>query len=101
MDEFGEDPALMKSSVPIWKWVFVVSLGLLFFSCGETEQHVEEEGAHVWDGREPEVYICTGSSSYAYHDHYCQGLKQCRHEVNLVQMDEALRIGRKPCGYCY
>jgi hypothetical protein len=50
---------------------------------------------------EEKVLICVSPNSYAYHSHYCQGLKRYTHEVKEVTIDEAKRMGRKPCKYCY
>lgn len=48
------------------------------------------------------VLICLGSTAYAYHNHYCQGLKRCEGEVKEVTIHEAKSNNRgKPCGYCY
>jgi hypothetical protein len=47
------------------------------------------------------VLVCLGSSSYAYHKGYCQGLKKCRASIETVSVKEAEKMGRKPCGYCY
>jgi hypothetical protein len=55
------------------------------------------ENFHLSD----EVLICDSKSAYAYHSHYCQGLKRCKAEVIKMTKEEAIRIGRKPCGYCY
>lgn len=52
-------------------------------------------------GQQKSVLVCLGKSSYAYHDHYCQGLKQCKASVEEVTIEEAVKLNRKPCGYCY
>lgn len=49
------------------------------------------------------VYICTGGSSYAYHNtEYCMGLKNCRHKIIKVSLDDAVKkYNRKACHYCF
>lgn len=51
--------------------------------------------------QEKKVIICTGSSSYAYHSHYCRGLNECRASIETITVTEAESLHRKPCGYCY
>lgn len=47
------------------------------------------------------VYICTGSSSVAYHSHpNCKGLRNCKASVKKVTMAEAERMNRRPCKIC-
>lgn len=47
------------------------------------------------------VLICKGSRSYAYHDHYCDGLNRCRADIEKVSLSKARSLGRTPCQYCY
>lgn len=48
------------------------------------------------------VYVCTGSYSKCYHKtSECEGLKYCSKEIKKVTLDEALKMNRKPCKYCY
>ena len=51
--------------------------------------------------KESYVLICVSPTAYAYHDHYCRGLKACTHEVKKITITRAVDIGRRPCGYCY
>lgn len=47
------------------------------------------------------VYICTGSSSYAYHaNKNCSGLNNCKGEIKAVTIAEAEQQHRKPCKKC-
>lgn len=50
---------------------------------------------------EDNVLICISASAYAYHTHYCSGLKRCTHEVAEVTVDEAKSKGYKACNICY
>ncbi|WP_419555721.1 DUF5763 domain-containing protein [Pollutibacter soli] len=47
------------------------------------------------------VLICKSTGAYAYHSHNCQGLRQCRATIEKVTIEEAKRLRRKACGYCY
>jgi len=47
------------------------------------------------------VLICMGKSSYAYHARVCQGLKKCSVDPRKVTLEEAKKMKRKACGYCY
>lgn len=47
------------------------------------------------------VKICLSGSSYAYHAYVCQGLRKCKVSVKEVSLQEAKKMGRKACGYCY
>lgn len=69
------------------KLTLIVSLLLVFVTSG-----FSQSGS---------VLVCLGSSSYAYHKGYCQGLKKCRASVETISLKEAEKMGRTPCGYCY
>lgn len=48
------------------------------------------------------VYICTGPYAKAYHNtDECRGILSCKAEIKLITLDEAQKMGRTPCGYCY
>lgn len=48
------------------------------------------------------VYICTGSSAYAYHcNRNCSGLRKCTGDIKRVTIEIAKSKGRKPCKRCY
>lgn len=47
------------------------------------------------------IYICTGSSAYAYHrDSTCVGLTQCKGEIKQVGYYDIFRTRHK-CRFCY
>lgn len=47
------------------------------------------------------VYICTGSTAYAYHaNKNCSGLSNCKGEIKAVTLSEAEQQNRKPCKKC-
>jgi hypothetical protein len=47
------------------------------------------------------VFICKSKSAYAYHAYECRGLARCTHQILKVSKAEAIKMGYKPCGYCY
>lgn len=47
------------------------------------------------------VYICTGNSSKKYHaDSKCRGLGGCKGSIKAISKEEAIKMGRTPCGIC-
>lgn len=48
------------------------------------------------------VYICTGSSSVAYHKTSdCSGLRNCKGTVKKITLQEAQKLNRRACKICY
>lgn len=48
------------------------------------------------------VYICTGPYASTYHSHDdCKGLNKCSARVKKVTLEEAEKMGRRPCRICY
>lgn len=51
---------------------------------------------------EVKVYICQGSWSECYHKTKdCEGLERCTTNLREITLEEAKKMGRRPCGYCY
>ena len=51
----------------------------------------------VWICSNKTVYICTGSSFYAYHvNKICLGLSNCQGEIKSVTISETQQKNRKP-----
>lgn len=49
----------------------------------------------------PKVYICQGSKSACYHSNpNCSGLRRCSTELKAITLDEAKKMGRRPCKVC-
>lgn len=47
------------------------------------------------------VYICTGNSSKKYHaNSKCRGLGGCKGSIKAISKEEAIKMGRTPCGIC-
>jgi len=52
---------------------------------------------------ETKVYICYSPSAYVYHSTLkCSGIRNCRHEIYEVTLDEAInKYGSRACKLCY
>ena len=47
------------------------------------------------------VYICTGGKSECYHSNKnCKGLSRCSKEIKEISLDDAKKMGRRPCKMC-
>lgn len=76
-------------------FLFALSTILSTQTCvGETSS--EDEG-------DTKVWICTGSSAYAYHSRSnCSGLSNCKGSIKQVKLDEAVKkYHRRPCKKCW
>lgn len=68
------------------KALFLLSLSILFSTCNPDKN----------------VYVCTGSSSVAYHKtKTCKGLRNCGSEIKSITPKEAKEMNRRPCKICY
>lgn len=48
------------------------------------------------------VFICTGRYAKAYHKNSeCRGILSCKSDIKELSKDEAIKMSRTPCGYCY
>ena len=46
------------------------------------------------------VFICTGPNAEAYHfSRNCRGLSNCKHTVKEVAKGDAIKLGRRICGW--
>ena len=68
------------------KILLLVGIMFIFYSCNNQDK----------------VYICNGRYSKSYHKHPdCEGLRRCSTELEKITKQQAIDMGRKPCGYCY
>jgi hypothetical protein len=77
---------------------------LLLLRCttkGNDPNALKTKNNEVLNIQDSIVLVCKGPRSYAYHDHFCQGLKKCSVQIEKMSIDEAKRLDRIPCGYCY
>ena len=81
-------------------YLWVAALPMFAFS-GNNSAEVGLSGNELLLPQESPVMICKVPNAYAYHRHYCTGLKRCNYSVDTVSVSEAIRKGYKPCGYCY
>ena len=47
------------------------------------------------------VLICRSNTAYAYHLYECRGLARCAHKIIKVTLEQAKKMGYKPCKICY
>ena len=53
-------------------------------------------------GDSTNVYICTGPKSECYHKtSSCKGLNRCTGDIRRITLEEAVKMGRRPCKICY
>ena len=70
-------------------WLILFILSLLIFSCSQEKEHSND------------VMICDSPDAYAYHNRHCQGLSSCDAQIIKVSVEEAIKMERRKCGYCY
>lgn len=62
-------------------------------------------GAAFLSFSEPQhdVWICSGKYSKRYHatEDGCKGMRACKGDKFKVTLQQALEMGRTPCGFCY
>ena len=47
------------------------------------------------------VYVVMSNTAHAYHlNKYCKGLKNATHPIKQVTLEEAQKMGRRPCKLC-
>ena len=76
----------------------IISILVLLFvsqSVLPHEGNADQNDVYVW--------ICTGSSAYAYHSHQnCSGLNRCSAEIKMVTLHDAIvKWRRDKCKKCY
>ena len=50
----------------------------------------------------PRVYICLGGMSECFHKTpNCKGLERCSTDIKAISLDEAKKMGRRSCKWCY
>lgn len=48
------------------------------------------------------AYICTGPQSKRFHKTpHCKGLQSCSKQIKEVTVEQARKLGRTPCKWCY
>lgn len=90
-------------------FILVVLMGVISMAPSDSKSFVNDantccacEDCCEDDNVESSVYICTGQYAKAYHkSRNCRGLGNCRGDIKQVSIEEAKRMGRTPCGYCY
>lgn len=48
------------------------------------------------------VYVCNSNTSIAYHHNFnCRGLQKCTHQIIIVTVENAQKMGKRQCKLCY
>lgn len=77
------------------KHVLIVLISLFLFAFSTA-------GTLPYAGEQSKVIVVMSSGSYAYHKtRNCSAVKKAKHPVKEVTLDEAKKMGRKPCKICY
>ena len=71
------------------RWLILFLLPLFFSSCSQEKNESNK------------VLICDSPDAYAFHDHHCQGLSSCDSQIMNVSVEEAIKMKRRACGFCY
>lgn len=57
--------------------------------------------AYASNASKEKVFICTGGSSQCYHkSETCKGLCNCRASIKEITLEDAEKMGRRPCKMC-
>jgi hypothetical protein len=91
------------------KFTFSISLIIILFSCSSNKNEGHNNDFDNINSRikPPQinsnsiVIICHGEDAFAYHDHVCRGLRNCEASTEEVSVNEAVEMGRRPCGFCF
>jgi len=74
---------------------------LILFINLSCSQEKNESNANSESDSPNIVILCKSDNAYAYHNSKCLGLSKCDAEIEEVTQEEAIKNGRKPCGFCY
>ena len=71
------------------RWFILFLFPLFFSSCSQEKDKTNT------------VLICDSPDAYAYHKDHCHGLSSCDSQIINVSVEEAIKMERRECGYCY
>ena len=91
------------------KFTFSISLIIILFSCSSNKNEEHKNDFNNINNRikppqiisNSTVIICHGKDAFAYHNSICRGLKNCEASTEEMSKDEAIELGRRPCGFCF
>ena len=89
------------------KFTFSISLIIILFSCSSNKNEEHKNDFKDLNNRKnpthsnSTVIICHGEDAFAYHNSICRGLKNCEASTEEMSKDEAIELGRRPCGFCF
>jgi len=78
---------------------------VVLMGCNQTTQKAqtkqEAAPAPVEVDNSPKVYICDSPWAECYHQYRnCEGLENCGRTIKEITLNQAQKMGRRPCGYC-
>lgn len=71
------------------RWFVLFLISVFFSACSQ-----EKDKSNT-------VLICDSPDAYAYHNHQCHGLSSCNSQIINISVEEAIKMERRKCGYCY
>jgi len=85
------------------KTIFIVLLFFfsLFFGIDDLSQTNSRSQDMLLAKQTSYVLICKSENAYAYHTHYCSGLKNCKSNILKLSISNAIHNGYKACRNCY
>ena len=90
--------------------IFISTISLFFLSsCSSNKNEEHKNDFNNINSRKiptqinsnSTVIICHGKDAFAYHIRFCRGLKNCEASTEEMSKDEAIELGRRPCGFCF
>lgn len=84
--------------------LFVIALLIACIVINQHTKSTEVEGLYssTNTAESSVVYMCTGGSSKKYHaSKECRWLENCSGYIKEAVIEEAEKLGRKPCKSCY
>jgi hypothetical protein len=90
----------MKTFHMIFK-MFKISYTLLFLILLGCSSNQNKDYINQPKESNSTVIICHGEDAFAYHIRFCRGLKNCEASTEEISQDEAIELGRRPCGFCF
>lgn len=81
-----------------WLKCFVV---LYFCLMGMAAVHAANYVQRNAEVSTSKVLVCTSPNAYAFHSHYCRGLKRCTYDTVTMSRSQAVKRGYQACKICY
>jgi len=92
--------------------IYILTIAFVLAGCNHSQQAsqvtkedapiaVEKEVAPVEVDNSSKVYICDSPWAECYHRYSdCEGLELCNRSIKEITLNQAQKMGRRPCGFC-